>query len=180
VWNEKRLWAGGIADIPLTDTGRQQAREACTDLEKHTFDFICSSGLQRAIETAAIIANELKINLLEPVPELNERNLGRISGMTSLEIIEKYPEFYNAWQQGNPSETPEGECWNKYHHRITQGIDQISVIHGKGLVITHMGVLRMIEYLLREPQNKNENLTGIWLDDDKISSIVNSSEIINT
>ena len=45
----------GRSDIPLNDTGRQQARDARKNIGDCTFDAVYASPLHRAIETASII-----------------------------------------------------------------------------------------------------------------------------
>ncbi len=50
---------GGINE-PLNDTGRMQAREARKRIEPIQFDAVYASPLDRAIETASIIGNVSK------------------------------------------------------------------------------------------------------------------------
>src|SRR5581483_5723923 len=54
-------WHAGRIDTPLTERGRQQAREAGkkAKAQKLHFDLIVSSPLSRALETARIIAKEI-------------------------------------------------------------------------------------------------------------------------
>ena len=49
-WNLERRWTGH-GDPPLTELGRQQAREACEFLGAQDFDAVASSALIRARET---------------------------------------------------------------------------------------------------------------------------------
>ena len=51
---EKRMQ--GLSDEPLNETGRRQAREAREKLGEMTFDRVYSSPLNRAVETAEILA----------------------------------------------------------------------------------------------------------------------------
>ena len=162
-WNEDGRWAGH-ADPPLTELGRLQAKEAGATLGKYQFTCVSSSCLQRARETASIIANELGITLLEPVADLNERHYGELSGLTALEIEERYPEFMNQWRAGNPIEMPGGELWQAFVDRVFRGLRRLSTGQGRILVIAHFGVLRAIEYSLGEKQGRHRNLDGMWVE----------------
>ena len=98
-YNNEKRWAGH-ADPPLTDLGREQAKKACEKFKEMDFTAITSSSLQRARETAEIISQQLNINLLDSIPDLNERHAGHISGLTSDEIDEKFPEI---WPPSRPN-----------------------------------------------------------------------------
>ena len=89
-WNREGLLQGST-DIPLNDTGRQQAHEAAQILAGTAWTAIVSSPLQRARETAQIIADELGIELGPAYPELIERGYGPLEGTPSADAIEKWP-----------------------------------------------------------------------------------------
>src|SRR5690606_34165227 len=84
-WNAIGRWQGQ-ADPPLSDLGRLQAREASRALG--TVDAVWASDLQRAVETAAIIAGELGVGPVVVDPDLRERDAGEFSGLTRPEIEE--------------------------------------------------------------------------------------------
>ncbi|MBH0115958.1 histidine phosphatase family protein [Salinibacterium sp. NG253] len=81
----------GSSDIPLNDTGREQAREAVEVLRGSEWDVIVSSPLQRARETAQIIADGLGLELGRSYDLLIERNYGEGEGLTKAEIDERWP-----------------------------------------------------------------------------------------
>ena len=61
-WNrDDRLQ--GSSDIPLNETGREQAHEAAGLLRDGGWEVIVSSPLMRARDTAQIIADDLNIEL---------------------------------------------------------------------------------------------------------------------
>jgi probable phosphoglycerate mutase len=84
-WNRTNR-VQGLTDIPLNDTGRQQAREAGRRLAAEHWDAIAASPLSRAAETARIIAGEVGLGEVELVDALVERNYGEAEGMTGPEI----------------------------------------------------------------------------------------------
>jgi len=90
-WNlELRLQ--GSSDIPLNDTGRQQAREAVDALSNTRWDAVVSSPLARARETAQIIADGLGVTLGPSYDELVERHYGDGEGATAEDIAARWPD----------------------------------------------------------------------------------------
>jgi uncharacterized phosphatase len=82
----------GTSDIPLNDTGRQQARDAVATLVGVDWEVIVSSPLIRARETASIIAAGLGIELGPSYDELVERAYGEGEGATAEVIAERWPD----------------------------------------------------------------------------------------
>lgn len=81
----------GASDIPLNDTGRQQAVEAAAALAGGPWTAIVSSPLSRARETASIIAERLGLELGPAYPELIERDYGPLEGAPSSANMAAYP-----------------------------------------------------------------------------------------
>lgn len=70
----------GSTDIPLNETGRAQALQAASVLNREDWDVIIASPLSRAKDTADIVAKELGMNVVI-VPELIERSFGVAEGL---------------------------------------------------------------------------------------------------
>jgi broad specificity phosphatase PhoE len=90
VGNAESRWQGQ-AEYPLTDTGRKQA-EALAERwkkEKMKFDLIIASPLERAKQTAEIIASALDLKI-EFEPLWLERNNGDFSGLTANEVRQNF------------------------------------------------------------------------------------------
>src|SRR5512136_1410620 len=81
VGNAEARWQGQ-SDFPLTDVGRAQARALAErwQREQAKFDFLITSPLTRARETAEIIASALNIPV-EYDPLWLERDNGEFSGL---------------------------------------------------------------------------------------------------
>ncbi|WP_019419877.1 histidine phosphatase family protein [Paenibacillus sp. OSY-SE] len=72
--------AQGQSDIPLNDVGRLQARALANRLMNEQWDFLFSSDLSRAKETADIVAGTLR--------RLLKRNMSiKVFGMQAMRFI---------------------------------------------------------------------------------------------
>jgi uncharacterized phosphatase len=89
-WNREGLLQGS-SDIPLNDTGREQARDALMTVRSRPWDAVVSSPLRRARETAEIIAAGIGVELGAAYPELAERDYGDLEGTPSADAIERWP-----------------------------------------------------------------------------------------
>ena len=80
-WNLQRRLQGR-SDIPLNDTGREQARAVGRELAVSGghWDVLVSSPLQRARETAQVIGREIGLELSRTYEDLVERAFGDVEG----------------------------------------------------------------------------------------------------
>ena len=90
VGNAESRWQGQ-ADYPLTDTGRAQARKLAERWKEENvkFDLVISSPLERAKETAEIIASTLHVKV-EFESLWLERDNGEFSGLTAHEVQQNF------------------------------------------------------------------------------------------
>lgn len=103
-WNFQRR-IQGTTDIPLNDTGREQARETGRRLAEQLSGeapVIVSSDLGRAAETADLIAGELGAVVTGRYVSLRERAYGQAEGVT-------FAEFQERWGGWHDAEVPEAE-----------------------------------------------------------------------
>ena len=82
-WNKLNKFTGWT-DVPLTETGVQEARSGGEQLKRNNFNFdiVHTSVLKRAIKTMCIVLEELD-QLYLPVYKncrLNERHNGALQG----------------------------------------------------------------------------------------------------
>lgn len=167
-WNLDGRWQGQ-ADSPLTDLGRVQARQAAQLLG--TVEAIWSSDLQRAAETAAIVANELGVGPVMVDSDLRERDAGEWSGLTRDEINERYPGFLAPTEQDSPDawkprRPPGWESDASVGLRLHRALARIrrEVGEGQVLVVSHAGLLYAAERELGADGSRLANLEGIWLE----------------
>ena len=80
--NKERRWSGGQSNTPLIPEGRAQAKAAGITAKTYNIDYIISSPLSRAYDTAKIVAQEIgyPIDKIERNSLLIERDFGSLEG----------------------------------------------------------------------------------------------------
>jgi uncharacterized phosphatase len=156
-WNAAGRWQGR-ADAPLSELGRHQAQLAGAALG--TFDAIVSSPLERARDTALIIAEELGQGPVLIEDRLIERDAGEWSGLTKAEIEVAWPGYLA--EQRRP---PGYEHDEPMLERLTAALDDISTEFGDAtvLVVCHGGVVYCLETWLDAPFERVGNLGARWI-----------------
>ena len=176
-WNAVGRWQGQ-ADPDLSDLGREQARAAARSLG--ALDAVFASDLQRATETAVIIAGQLGIGPVMLDADLRERDAGEWSGLTREEIHEQFPGYLPedrhtafAPERGTPKRPPGWETDEHLRERVLRALQRIheAVPDGDVLAVTHGGVIYVLEDHLGGPFHRLANGEGRWIeidDDDKL------------
>jgi probable phosphoglycerate mutase len=106
-WNLERRFQGDT-DVPLTETGRAQAKRAARLLASLQPDALIASDLGRAADTAGELAALTGLEITHD-RALRETFAGDWQGLTHEEIIERYGEQYAAWKRGEPVRRGGGE-----------------------------------------------------------------------
>jgi probable phosphoglycerate mutase len=142
-WNRSKRWQG-FADRPLTDLGRKQASELAERLRETELDAIYSSDLQRARETAEIVARSMSLTV-KTTPDLREVDVGSWSGLTRAEAEERFPQGYARWLNGGEG-WDDGETYGQMGERVVGAIHRIARAHdgSRVLVIAHGGSIRAV------------------------------------
>lgn len=83
-WNERGLMQG-MSDIPLNETGKEEAIKSRELLKDVSFDICISSPLRRTIQTAKIITDSKCEVICDDL--LLERNLGEFEGKKHDEYV---------------------------------------------------------------------------------------------
>lgn len=148
-WNtERRLQ--GHTDIPLNNEGVRQARALGLALRRESLDAIVSSDLQRAMQTAQAIA-DVRDMPIQVDTGLRERCYGAFEGLRHVDISERYPEDYLAWQSREwDARFPQGlrtaETLREFTERAVGSLTRLvkSRQARRIAVVTHGGVLECI------------------------------------
>jgi probable phosphoglycerate mutase len=165
----------GRTDSPLTDLGvseaHRQGRILSKVIEPDSSLRIVSSPLGRAVHTAAIIRDQMRMTgrEVETDERLTELSFGQWEGLTMDEIERRYPgewdrRHQNMWTYVMPG----GESYEMVARRAS---DWLNEAHGPMLVVTHGGVERVLRGLygrlplseighLAEPQDVLFQLKG--------------------
>lgn len=183
-WNADGRWQGQ-ADPPLTDLGRAQAQHAAKALG--AVDAIVASDLQRAAETAEIIAEELGLGAVVLDVDLRERDAGEWSGLTRAEIERDWPGYLGApppvatkasvgpaaaateaaRRSNEPRRRPPG--WEDDQEVQRRAVAALTRLHdrlpdGEALAVTHGGLIYELEALFHAPFERLPNLGGRWVE----------------
>jgi broad specificity phosphatase PhoE len=155
-WNAQGRWQGH-ADPPLSEAGEAQARLASYRLGM--FDAIHCSDLQRASHTAEIIAAQLGVGPVEVDDRWRERGVGEWTGLTRAEIDERWPGVM-ATHEWPDSFEPE----DVVRDRALEALRHLYLTLGtaEALVVTHGGVIRILERLLGAEDGLIPNVAGRW------------------
>ena len=164
-WNAIGRWQGQ-ADSPLSDQGRLQAREAARAVG--AVDAVWASDLQRAVETATIIAESIGVGPVVVDPDLRERDAGEFSGLTRAEIEERFPGFLAA------SRRPPG--WEPDEDLLARALKALrriaaEVPGGDVVAVTHGGLVYQLEQHLGSEFQKLANTEGRWLEVDSAGGV---------
>jgi broad specificity phosphatase PhoE len=126
----------GRTDVPLTDAGRERARELGAHLRDRAFAVVLSSPLERARETARLagLGNPCQVR-----EDLLEWDYGDYEGITTADIRKERPDWY-LWRDG----VPNGETPAEVGARCDRVIAEILSVDGDVAVFAHGHVLRAL------------------------------------
>jgi broad specificity phosphatase PhoE len=126
----------GRTDVPLTETGRAQARSVARKLDGHGFELVLASPLSRALETARLAGFDAQV---ETSDDLMEWDYGADEGRTTAEIREER-DGWTVWRDG----PLDGETADQIGERIDRVIARVRAVDGDVLVFAHGHVLRIL------------------------------------
>src|SRR6266851_6865505 len=121
-WNVEHRLPGQLPGVALNDTGRQQATRLADALTVLPISAIISSPLERARDTAEIIAQPRKLEI-QYEPELMDLELGHWSGQNYDELSKNDPEW-KAFVR-DPTAGPEGvETFPQLQERVVAAVER--------------------------------------------------------
>jgi broad specificity phosphatase PhoE len=127
--------------VPLTETGREQARAAGAVLGDVTFDRVVTSGLDRTLQTARLVAPELEPESWPELRELEPRLL-------DVPVEELEQAFVGAWRGILPEDVRflGGETIGELFDRVLPALERLLADEGWDvlLAVLHGGVNRAI------------------------------------
>jgi broad specificity phosphatase PhoE len=129
------------AEVPLTEGGREQARQAAAALTGVALDRVICSGLPRTLETAEIVAPTAEI---ESLPDLREIQGGRLSEIPP-DALER--EFVHAFRGVIPNDARflRGESIGELFDRVLPALERfVADEWHTALAVLHGGVNRAL------------------------------------
>lgn len=178
-WNAEGRWQGQ-EDPPLSSLGEQQAVDAAAHLRDARLSAVVSSTLQRARRTAELIADALGLGEMVLEPRLVERNFGEFQGLTITEILERWPDLFDA--AGKLVAVPPGaeEVEAVVDRTLAALRDVASRAAGRrALVVTHGGVIRRLDDSLGAAvPPTTPNLAGRWWTVDAAGALVAGDVVV--
>ena len=151
-WNKERKIQGHI-DIPLNETGIQQAKELHEKLKDRKIDLIFSSPLKRAKDTAILAKGDRDIPIVED-PLLIEEFYGDMEGAPRVDnpaYFSQRTSFFKRY--------PNGESYFDVYHRVAAFFEKLKKEYdGKVdtiLIVAHGGMSRVVNVYFQNMENED-------------------------
>ena len=171
-WNEKNLFTGW-ENPGLTNKGLNEAKETGRALKEREFkySYLYTSILDRAIDTANIILDILKIEDIKTFRDaaLNERDYGDLTGLNKDDARKKWgEEQVKIWRRSYDVPPPSGESLKDTSERVLPYFKKEIlplIINGNNILISAHGnslraLVMFIEKLSPEEILQKEISTG--------------------
>lgn len=140
----KRISGRGGENPGLSELGRSDAHKVARALSEigstgpwghlPPISAIVASPIQRTVDTANIIANELSLSV-ELNDDIAEISFGDWDGSTNEEVMSKWPEEFSAWQGSWDASPPNGESLAEFDARVQRGRREILSAHGGKTIV---------------------------------------------
>ena len=134
----------GRQEIPLTEHGREQARECGERLRDAGVEAIYSSPLSRAVDTAEAIAEVTGVPV-KVDERLTEVDYGRLESYDRDSAAEEFGEPFLAWREdpfGSPF--PGMEALSDALERVRAALSEALSESECPVIVGHQGVLRLV------------------------------------
>ncbi len=141
----------GQQQIPLDETGREQARELAERAVPYGFAALWTSPLIRARETADAVAARIGLEPLDDA-RLMETDAGDWTDRLFTDVRAEDPERFDAFAAADPGFAfPGGESFAEQEDRVEAALAEIERGPKPVLVVCHGMVIRAAMYRRRRP-----------------------------
>lgn len=137
---------GAESDVDLGEHGHRQSAAAAIWFRDHHPTVVVSSGMRRAIATAAPIASLCGV-AHEIEPALHERMVGPFSQKSGPEVDAVWAETVRRWENGEDSYAHPGmESFTRMRERLVPAFERILQRHagGRVVVVAHGVVCKVL------------------------------------
>lgn len=140
---------GGWTDLPLTEQGANQARALAAWLAREPPpSVVYSSPSKRALQTAAVLAQNVTGATVMLEPDVREIGCGTVDGWPIDSVEESFPcEWATNLRQVDPDfRWPGGESYREFRARVLATFQRIARCYPaqRVLVVTHAGVISQL------------------------------------
>ncbi len=133
-WNKDKIFRGTV-DIPLNDTGREEARLAGEWLKGETLHAAYTSPLSRSRDTAEAIARHHGLAVAD-LPGLGDLSYGDWQGLPLSEVKVKYADLYRQWETApHMVRFPKGETLDEVRARSLAAVEEVVSRHPGQVVL---------------------------------------------
>ena len=167
----------GTTDVPLNARGLGQAKDVARALRPEQINFLYTSPLRRARETAHELTRPLR---LKPAvdPRLAELNFGKWEGANFRQLAERNGSLFRKWRQGKLRRPPGGESVDSLARRTNGFLKEL--IHRfedqTVAVVCHGGPIKM--FLFRILKAGSASILSFRIDSGSISLIEGNRDLL--
>jgi broad specificity phosphatase PhoE len=138
---DPNVFHGFESDVELSERGRRQAEALAGVLVARSPQVLESSGMRRALETAAPISRVCGLPV-QVERDLHERRVGALSGV-SVHTDGVWPATLRRWLAGDTGHAPDGaESFDDIRARVLPVWERVTREHeGKTLIIVAHGIV---------------------------------------
>ena len=161
----------GHGNSDLTAKGIEQATELAESIVNYPIDYIYSSDLGRAVQTAQILGDKLNIKV-EETEALREMGFGEWEGLLIDEIKANYANVYATWRnEPHLAQIPGGETLHLIKDRVDSFIQSLNEKYDNKhiLLVTHSVTVRVM--LLAFLNSGMENIYRIKQDNTALNIV---------
>lgn len=143
VHNPKGVIYAGLDGYGLSQTGRTQAAAVAESMALLGVTALYASPLQRALETAEVIAGTVGMEVVPDERLYEWRHWGQWAGITWEELRTSHREAWDRYRT-DPGSVTEGESLAELSGRVASFLDDVVAAHPGGLVVavSHLEPLR--------------------------------------
>ncbi|WP_246001877.1 histidine phosphatase family protein [Allorhizocola rhizosphaerae] len=136
---EKRY--SGRGDVPLTDTGRAQARAVAARVAAMRPEVAVTSPLSRCVETARLIGSPVVVE-----QDLIECDFGEWEGMTFADVRARFQSELDTWLGSTAVAPPGGESFQQVSKRVRAVVGRLRESYaGQTIaVVSHVSPIKLI------------------------------------
>ena len=136
----------GHGNSDLTPKGENQALELSKAIKEYPIDYIYSSDLGRAVQTAEIIGSTIGVDVIQ-TPSLREMGFGDWEGLLIEEIKKDHAKTYETWRnQPHLVNIPNGETLHIIKDRVDGFIKDLNEKYDNKhiLLVSHSVTVRVM------------------------------------